>query len=396
MHIYLFQNPYVILPFMGFFANVILAIYILSKNSSNLENRLYGLFASTLAIWSAADYFQFSSDSGQDALFWARISTICAGLAAFFLLLFFLEFVKNKLARKKIAVAVLLLPVLFFSIMDWQFNAVTESVRLSWWGYESAGGVLFGAYVIYILLCTIAGLFLGYRFYKRSKNFNEKKQAKLMILAISILLVGGTFTEIIPQLFNFSMIPLTSSLTTCTVIIIAYAIGKYKLMSISSAIAAETIINAMSDSLFVLGAEQAIMLVNPATLKLLGYEKDELYGKSVNFIFATRDFFKKNILAELLEKGELYNFQAFYLSKARKQIPVSLNLKIIKNKAKQLIGIVGIARDITEQKKSEEELKKKNEDLELFNKIAVGRELKMIDLKKKIAELEKSIKKDNL
>jgi hypothetical protein len=51
--------------------------------------------------------------------------------------------------------------------------------------------------------------------------------------------------------------------------------------------------------------------------------------------------------------------------------------------------------DITEYKKIEEELKKakdnlqaKVEELEKFNKIAIGRELKMIELKKKITELE--------
>ncbi len=52
-----------------------------------------------------------------------------------------------------------------------------------------------------------------------------------------------------------------------------------------------------------------------------------------------------------------------------------------------IVRIDGFMEDITERKRVEESLKKKNEELERFNKFAVGRELKMIELKKKINEL---------
>jgi PAS domain S-box-containing protein len=44
-------------------------------------------------------------------------------------------------------------------------------------------------------------------------------------------------------------------------------------------------------------------------------------------------------------------------------------------------------RDITEHWEADEKLKKRNQQLEAFNKIAVDRELKMIELKKNINEL---------
>ncbi|MBI4709855.1 MAG: PAS domain-containing protein [Nitrospirae bacterium] len=53
-----------------------------------------------------------------------------------------------------------------------------------------------------------------------------------------------------------------------------------------------------------------------------------------------------------------------------------------------LIGLIHVVRDITEHKKMDTELKKRVVELEKFYGIAVGRELKMKDLKKEIARLK--------
>jgi PAS domain S-box-containing protein len=53
----------------------------------------------------------------------------------------------------------------------------------------------------------------------------------------------------------------------------------------------------------------------------------------------------------------------------------------------QWLGIHGVTRDITERKMSEESLREKATELERFNNLMIGRELKMIELKKEINEL---------
>jgi PAS domain S-box-containing protein len=59
-----------------------------------------------------------------------------------------------------------------------------------------------------------------------------------------------------------------------------------------------------------------------------------------------------------------------------------------------IFRLIGHIHDITERKKAEDHLKNRNKELELFNEITVGRELKMIELKKEINELyEQSGKK---
>ncbi|MFA6216793.1 MAG: PAS domain-containing protein [Candidatus Omnitrophota bacterium] len=60
------------------------------------------------------------------------------------------------------------------------------------------------------------------------------------------------------------------------------------------------------------------------------------------------------------------------------------------------IGILGTYEDITKRKQEESELQKKVNELESFNKITVERELRMIELKKKIEELEARLKEKHV
>lgn len=55
------------------------------------------------------------------------------------------------------------------------------------------------------------------------------------------------------------------------------------------------------------------------------------------------------------------------------------------------LRMTGTNRGITERKQAEQELKNKNTELETFNKLAVDRELRMIELKREINELLKKL-----
>jgi PAS domain S-box-containing protein len=61
--------------------------------------------------------------------------------------------------------------------------------------------------------------------------------------------------------------------------------------------------------------------------------------------------------------------------------------KIQKDEKEKPLRLIGVTWDITERTISEEDLKNKIEELELFTKLTIGRELKMIELKKEINEM---------
>ena len=72
-------------------------------------------------------------------------------------------------------------------------------------------------------------------------------------------------------------------------------------------------------------------------------------------------------------------------------VPLLVTTSPILNKEGKMIGVVHVSKDITNIKKAEEELRGKITELQHFKKITVGRELKMKELKTKIARLESVI-----
>jgi hypothetical protein len=51
------------------------------------------------------------------------------------------------------------------------------------------------------------------------------------------------------------------------------------------------------------------------------------------------------------------------------------------------VGILGMWRDVTEQKQAEERLKRTLEDMERFNQLMLGRERRTLELKAEVNDL---------
>jgi PAS domain S-box-containing protein len=121
--------------------------------------------------------------------------------------------------------------------------------------------------------------------------------------------------------------------------------------------------------------EGIITLFNPAAEKLLGYKAREVIGKYDPSLFHVSrevkertDIFSKELKINISpgfetlvikSKQGLPNKEEWiYVKKNGKQFPVSLTITALQNKRNEITGFLGVAVDISETKKKEEELKK--------------------------------------
>lgn len=129
-----------------------------------------------------------------------------------------------------------------------------------------------------------------------------------------------------------------------------------------------SVIDSAAHSVFATRPDGVIIMFNPASEKMLGYKAEELVGKKTPLIFydpsevvqrsevLSKELNKKidpgrdTFVAKVLTHGFDTNEWTFY-RKNQETIPVRLCISAIYNAQNKLIGYLGIAEDLTEQKK---------------------------------------------
>lgn len=109
---------------------------------------------------------------------------------------------------------------------------------------------------------------------------------------------------------------------------------------------------------------------NPGAQRIFGYSEKEVVGKSVTILIPNERLQEEVRILSKIRNGEsLDHFETVRKTKSGKEIPISLSVSPIKDSKGTIIGASKIARDITEQVRAQEEIKKYTENLEILNSI---------------------------
>jgi len=117
----------------------------------------------------------------------------------------------------------------------------------------------------------------------------------------------------------------------------------------------DSIIANMTNSLIVVDLQGVVKALNEASLRMLGYEEEEIVGKPAELIFQQPPL-KGYWQQSLLDGNIISNTETTYTSKDGQGIPILLSASVIRNERGDAQGIVCVAQDLTERKKAEETL----------------------------------------
>jgi PAS domain S-box-containing protein len=155
----------------------------------------------------------------------------------------------------------------------------------------------------------------------------------------------------------------------------------------------ESALNTLRDIFFVFDLNGRFLRWNKAGNTILGYTDKEISAMRPTDFFSEEDIPRvTEAIGKVIREGNA-SIEVEFITKDKKKIPYEIFGSLLKAPSDQYINICGVARDITERKEAEKELKKRVKELEDFYNMGVGRELRMIDLKKEIEEMKAELSK---
>jgi PAS domain S-box-containing protein len=243
--------------------------------------------------------------------------------------------------------------------LQWQGWLTVDYIHRFWgWSYQwTDSPIIFIYYLSYLFFIGLVIYFLS-AFSRETTDMTKKGQALIIMYTAFIPLLLGTITDVVLPKLNVHMIPnVAPDFVIIWAVGLVYAIVRYRFLAITPATAADNILAAMGDPLFLIDVNLMIKYTNSATFGLLGYRIDDLQDKGIDIIFPQE--LKREQLAKITKSVGSYDL--VLTTKNNANIPVIWSTSIIRGAVGEIIGTVCIAKDVTERKQMEQKLKESEE-----------------------------------
>jgi two-component system NtrC family sensor kinase len=119
----------------------------------------------------------------------------------------------------------------------------------------------------------------------------------------------------------------------------------------------ENIVQSSVDAIVTTDPKGRITFVNKAMEEMVGVSQKDILLLPISRFYLEGIDEARKIMGTLREKGSLQNYDTFAL-RSGKKIPILLSASLLRNETGDIIGTLGVFKDLTEMKNLEEELKK--------------------------------------
>ncbi len=356
------MNEFAIISIISCGFSLMIGTLAVSKDFRNPINISFFVLCIIEALRGFYEFMMRISPPSNPPVFWYNFGSIIWPLVMPVFLLFALFFAAVNIKRYKLILlaVVNLIIALFFIIIDIQRKYIAVNlVNYKWgWSYQlNSHSTLTYLALIWIGILGLLSIAVIYKGYKKAENIKSKRNFIMILVGCSLSFIIGFVTESLLKLFGFGMPEFTAFGWFVGNLFVGYAVFRHNLFKLTPSSAAESIIKSMRDALFLTDIYGVIKVVNETAVSLIKTGRDQIVDRTINTFFEHEITFDYFIDCFINRSHGINDAEKYLISSTKERIPVSISLSTIMNEENDFIGYVFLARDISERKRNEAEIK---------------------------------------
>ena len=255
---------------------------------------------------------------------------------------------KEKFLENKLSLLILYLPPALLTLLFLFTDLMYIRYEIFPYGIASIPAPLYWLFVLQTIVYSAWAIGLFFSYAKTATQASERNQAFLIAIGSLVpVTLGLICDEIIPLIWQVRILPPTVVFDFAFMTFFIFlAMRRYSLFAISPALAAETIIETMPDSLIVTDLDGRVLFLNQEAHKYFHDPKDQIVGKKICDLFEEKDKYNK-LFDEVVCQGlEIERFEATLCDPLGECLPSLINANVFHDKIGAALGIVFVVRDI--------------------------------------------------
>jgi PAS domain S-box-containing protein len=350
------SNPSSIPTLITAAAIFVLGIVMAVRERATSAGYLFLVLTFCLSGWLACISLVFSSANEPTAMLWVKIEHFFVFIIPAAVYNFAVVVMRIGLKRQRWVALGWVIAAAFIVLTDLTNSIVGPVYHYSWGYYPRYGlGALF--FLIFFFIFLLKSLHEYWLVYQNATaGYVQRQRARSLMFAFSIGYLGSVdyLAAYAIPLYPFGYIPILAFIAMTV-----YAIWRYRLVDITPALAATQILYTMSDALLVLDAEGIIRVVNRAATDLFGYTGQMLIDRP--FAELLSGILEPRQLRDALRGASIKDYEVDYNPRFHTAVmPLTLNvsISIIYNGFGRPEALVCVLRDISEQKRAADRVRR--------------------------------------
>ena len=335
---------------------LVLAVFVVARRPRALLNRVCAIAILCFCEWSAClAVCHFPGVTKHTAALFYSLGSFAWGSFASLAVLFIVVILRPALVRSFALWVALVVPPVLVIYEQWTGGIAADYIERPW-GYAFVWQDSWGAWLAHIHygIYMVGGLGVLYWSSLKPIAPAKRRQARIISLSAVAPLVLSSLTDVwLPRAGVFVVPNIAPDFTILWVVGLVYAIVRYRMLELTPAVAADRVVETMSDAVFLIEPDGQIAWSNPAARSLVGYTAAALHERT---------------FASLVVGGtvDLSVGQRDVAITRDDQVAIDVALAIteVRGSVGELVGHVCVATDITPRKRTEADLRRDRDELE--------------------------------